>query len=392
MAITDKEKGVWGLDQVYNKINQGSIWEYSGITKFFGWGNNNYGAGGQNGTAYSSPTQLPGDWSKIRSTGYGRQFGALRTDGTVWMWGRNHKGQLGQNNRTNYSSPIQIPGTTWGSEFAVGPATAQWIKTDGTLWAWGNNGYGYLGHNNKTEYSSPVQVGSDNTWSKVSASSGNTSAIKTDGTLWAWGYNAQGQLGQNNETQYSSPVQIGSDTTWSSISWASGNDTAFAIKTDGTLWSWGNAAGGVLGHNQSNYHPGVINNKSSPTQIPGTWSFMGTNGATTVFAVNTSGTLYAWGKGTSANIGDGEKVNRSSPVQIPGTTWSQVVGGQGSTVAVKTDGTLWTWGNNIYGTLGHNESGDGQPGSYSSPVQVGSDTGWEEPAASAYDVFVKRIL
>ena len=211
MAITDKKTGPWGLDQVYNKINQGSIWEYSGAQQLFTVGRDNQGQLGLNDqvAAISSPTQVPGTtWSEIHCPRNGQRSLALKTDGTLWSWGAYEDGASGLNIAQSFSSPVQIPGTTW--EVIEGHANVSLSqKTDGTLWAWGNNSFGNLGQNNRTNYSSPIQIGSDTTWSKnISAGDGKTGAVKTDGTLWVWGDNAPGQLGQNNRTQYSSPVQI----------------------------------------------------------------------------------------------------------------------------------------------------------------------------------------
>jgi hypothetical protein len=229
------------------------------------WGYNNKGQLGQNNkTDYSSPVQIPGTtWSFI-SCGHYINL-ATKTDGTLWSWGYNNRGQLGQNNTTDYSSPVQIPGTTWSSisnNGSSGSALSLATKTDGTLWAWGRNQFGQLGQNNRTYYSSPVQI-PGTTWSSISGGDYYSLATKTDGTLWSWGYNARGQLGQNNRTYYSSPVQI-PGTTWSSIN---AYQHSLATKTDGTLWAWGrNDAGGRLGQNNTTQY-------SSPVQIPGTtWS------------------------------------------------------------------------------------------------------------------------
>ena len=200
----------------------------------FAWGYNGYGQLGQNNiTYYSSPVQIPGTtWSSI--SGGSQHSLARKTNGTLWAWGRNHRGQLGQNNTTSYSSPVQIPGTTWSSISGGGESLCSLAtKTDGTLWVWGENQFGELGQNNTIRYSSPVQI-PGTTWSSVSSSSVSSLATKTDGTLWAWGYNYFGNLGQNNRVSYSSPIQI-PGTTWSSID--VGANHSLATKTDGTLWA-----------------------------------------------------------------------------------------------------------------------------------------------------------
>ena len=188
---------------------------------------------------------------------------ALKTDGTMWGWGINSSGQLGQNSVVNYSSPVQVPGTTWTKVTASGGVLS--IKTDGTLWAWGSNGAGQLGQNSTTAtaLSSPIQI-PGTTWSHISAGTNCAYAVKTDGTLWTWGVNDKGNLGQNNTTKYSSPAQI-PGTTWNFVTGA--EKQAFATKTDGSLWSWGYQYFGVLGHNQ-----GGETFCSSPVQVPGTWS------------------------------------------------------------------------------------------------------------------------
>ena len=184
---------------------------------------------------------------------------------------------------------------------------------------WGqqqNNGE--LGQNSTTNYSSPRQVGTDTSWRSVGGAYAVTLATKTDGTLWGWGSGAKGGTAQNDVVQRSSPTQI-PGTTWSEVTAYGGWQTLGMLKTDGTLWSWGDNANGSAGQNNTN------------------------NGY-------------------------------SSPVQIPGTTWKQNDRGDNGCVgAVKTDGTLWTWGESNYGVLGQNNVVD-----YSSPTQVGTATDWNE--------------
>ena len=188
----------------------------------------------------------------------------------LWVCGRSLYGQLGLNDSSvHYSSPVQVPSPVawkagWGEGALDDSNSNAAVKVDGTLWLWGNNPYGVMGVNtaNNLRYSSPVQI-PGTTWSTVSFSGFTACAIKTDGTLWSWGYNETGVLGQNDLNEKSSPVQI-PGTTWAMT--AHSNGEMIATKTDGTLWAWGDGGTGRLGLNDKN-------NRSSPTQIPGTtWS------------------------------------------------------------------------------------------------------------------------
>ena len=180
----------------------------------------------------------------------------------------------------------------------------------------------------------------------------------------------------------SSPTQVGTDTTWTSH-YQIVNYSSAAIKTDGTLWTWGSNYGGSLGLNAP--HPGGM--VSSPTQV-GTatnWASLnsGSEGYKVMGAINTDGELYTWGRGNYGELGNnssylgGGTWQLSSPTQIPGTTWSVVRGGNERTFAGKTDGTLWYWGSNQYGQLGLNQAGSYPSGAWrQSPTQVGTSTDW----------------
>tara|TARA_A200000159_G_C7285315_1_gene323301 strand:- start:44 stop:1219 length:1176 start_codon:yes stop_codon:yes gene_type:complete len=372
MAITDKKTGVWGLDQVYNKENQGSIWTYSGPPALMVVGYADILAQNDQ-VSRSSPVQIPGTtWtssSTDRGVGatshYSGSMSAVKTDGTLWVWGSNSRGALGQNNQVSYSSPIQIPGTDW-KQTTNGYRTTHAVKTDGTLWSSGYGEYGALANNlsgHPGSRSSPVQI-PGTTWKSVAAQGYAVSAIKTDGTLWAWGLNEAGGLGQNNKTVYSSPRQI-PGTNWKACH--GGYSGISGVKTDGTLWTWGSNAFGGLGHNNQTQY-------SSPKQVPGTnWAACAME--TAAVAVKTDGTLWTWGRNTYGQNGQNGSANAhySSPVQIGSATdWNtgeKTLAANGNTsAAMKTDGTLWMFGRNVYGGFGINETV-----SYSSPVQVGSD-------------------
>ena len=294
----------------------------------------------------------------------------------LWAVGYNPQGSLGQNSRTNRSSPVQIPGTTW-ARIATGGDYALAVKTDNTLWSWGSNEVGELGHNEgpSGRISSPVQVGTNTNWSRVSVSAGAdlSGAIKTDGSLWVWGGNSStGNLGLNEDwypARKSSPTQL-PGTDWKDVKMA--DNACLGLKTNGTLFSWGRSYRGALGLNTNNGNNPWNNSVSSPTQIPGTnWSKIsaGNCGA----AIKTDGSLWAWGDNEWGQLGQNDRTKLSSPTQIPGTTWNEVRQVKNGCAALKTDGTLWTWGRNNDGFLGQNNGNSGG----SSPTQVpGSYSGF----------------
>jgi alpha-tubulin suppressor-like RCC1 family protein len=150
---------------------------------------------------------------------YGKSL-LLEPPGALWTWGSNFYGGLGDNTTTNKSSPVQTisAGTNW-KQVSCGYHTAA-IKTDGTLWVWGSNSDGQLGDNTNTYQSSPVQtIAGGTNWKQVAGGWFHTAAIKTDGTLWTWGSNFYGGLGDNTTTNKSSPVQtIAGGTNWKQVS------------------------------------------------------------------------------------------------------------------------------------------------------------------------------
>ncbi len=360
----------------------------SSPSEAYSWGRDNNGAMGQNtnNINISSPTQVGAltDWGPF-STSSVNAAASIKTDGSLWMWGRANDGMLGQNNEgISYSSPVQVGAlTTWGGLVAIGTYSTFALKTDGTLWAWGKNNYGQLGQNNQTGYSSPVQVGADTDWAYVAAGTGvNVCGIKTDGTLWTWGDGRHGALGQNTgySVHRSSPIQVGADTNWYKAGGpaATGYPFCTAIKTDGTLWAWGSNGTGNLGQNDTI-------KRSSPVQIGSDtdWADYGQNGYH-VMLIKTNGTLWGLGQGDGGKLGNGSIFNVSSPVQIGAlTNWAQTRVTKEVSVAVKTDGTLWAWGYGASGQLGDNTV-------YlvkNSPIQIGSLTTWSNVGTGFEQVY-----
>ena len=282
------------------------------------WGQNGFGQSGTNDVVNrSSPTQVGAltNWLKVLAT-YNTSF-AVKTDGTLWSWGRNHVGQLGQNDQVYRSSPVQVgAGTTWSRGFG-GYSSIFFLKTDGTLWGWGMNSGGPLATGDVNLKSSPIQIGSGNTWLAGSSGYQSLLAVRSDGTLWAAGKNDYGTLGLNNSTQKLTLTQVGSGTTWLAVA---GVYQTIALKTDGTLWSWGYNVPGLLGQNTG------TGNTSSPVQVGAgtTWSQVSA-GYDMSAAIKTDGTLWTWGADTYGQLGQNDVAARSIPTQVgTNTNWTQV--------------------------------------------------------------------
>ena len=226
------------------------------------WGKNNAGSLGINitGGYRSSPVQVGAltTWSFVACGD--DQIAAISTSGSLWTWGSNINGALGQNISVSVyrSSPVQVGALTDWLQVSGGGNHTATVKTNGTLWAWGRNAQGQVGDGTVVNRSSPVQIGALTTWAKVGCGSIHTAAIKTDGTLWVWGFNTNGRLGDGTTVSRSSPVQVGALTNWSNVVLGSGS--GIAIKNDRTLWTWGVNTSGQLGDN-------TVVSRSSPVQV-----------------------------------------------------------------------------------------------------------------------------
>jgi len=383
-TMTNDAKGWWNTS---NPLGFNPNEEFIPVTEFeqyysyplsnecrlWAWGANDRGAAGDNTITHrSSPVQtVAGGTNWRRVEGGLHSTLAIKSDGTLWNWGLNSDGQLADNTVVNKSSPIQTiaAGNDWKRASSSGWASAA-IKGDGTLWCWGYNFFGGIGDGTVARKSSPVQTIAGGTdWKQVSCSGGSTAAIKTNGTLWIWGYNAYGQLGDNTITHKSSPIQtVAGGTNWMVVSMSEYNTAA--IKTDGTLWTWGYNTNGALGD-------GTTINRSSPNQtIAGGNNWKQVSSGSSIAAIKTDGTLWTWGWNAFGQLGDNTTISRSSPVQTitGGTNWKQVSTISGTTGAVKIDGTMWMWGANNLGQLGDNTITN-----RSSPVQtVAGGTNWRQ--------------
>jgi len=356
------------------------------LNNAWAWGQNDASQLGDTTTSNrSSPVSVVGgftDWTLV-SGGYKHSVG-IRANGTAWAWGGNSERQLGDGTTSNRSSPVSVLGgfTDW---VMVGAASihSAGLRANGTIWTWGDNGTGQLGDGTITNRNSPVSVvGGFTDWITISSCIRSNLALRANGTAWAWGKNDQGQLGDGTTSTRSSPVLVlGAITNWVFVN-AGGRDfpasafsQALGITADGLLYAWGNNTDGKLGDD-------TTSNRSSPVSVVGgftDWVFADGAGFHSV-AIRANGTLWAWGKNNSGQLGDGTTSNRSSPVSVVGgfTDWSFVHTGPRHTIAVRANGTLWGWGHPT-------TVGDGTASARSSPVSVlGGFTDWTVCTAGDY--------
>ena len=323
--------GIWNLKQQVQAIAAG---RWTGLPELYAWGRNNSGQiGNKTVASLSSPVQLgsPVTWYQVSSGG--AHTAAIAEDGTLWSWGDNGSGRLGLDNdeAVNFSSPVQVGALTNWEQVSAGGTSTGSVKTDGTLWMWGNNFRGRVGDNSIVNRSSPVQIGALTNWAQVAVGgplASHSAAVKTDGTLWTWGPGASGELGDGTTTNRSSPVQVGGLTTWAQVT--TGNGRTFATTTSGELYAWGNNLTGRLGVNTSS------GNESNPVQIGALTNWLQVSAGTSqTLAVKTDGTLWGWGENGDGEIGDGTIVDRSSPVQVGTlTNWTEVSAGGSHTAAI----------------------------------------------------------
>jgi len=354
----------------------------------YAWGNNTLGSLGDNTTASkSSPVSVVGgftDWVQVSGGG---GFGGnnhslgLRANGTLWAWGNNANGQLGDNATAAKSSPVSVVGgfTDWIQASAGNSYHSLGLRANGTLWAWGSNSQGILGNNTNYDSSSPVSVvGGFTDWVQASAGGGHSLAVRANGTLWAWGYAGSGQLGDNDAAinpggmRKSSPVSVvGGFTDW--VQASAGGGHSLAVRANGTLWAWGYNGRGQLGDN-------TITNRSSPVSVVGGFTnwVQASAGTSHSLGLRANGTLWAWGNNSQGRLGDNTVVSKRSPVSVVGgfTDWIQASAGYHS-LGLRANGTLWAWGFNGQGRLGDNTIVN-----KSSPVSVvGGFTNWVQANA-----------
>ncbi|MBV8858902.1 MAG: S8 family serine peptidase [Acidobacteria bacterium] len=346
--------------------NDGTVWA---------WGVGLFGQLGDGVTtgAATVPVLAPDVTNVSAVSAGGTHTLALKADGTVWAWGSNQSGQVGVQEQFNTfrTRPVQLPGLAGFVAVAAGGAHSLALKSDGTVWAWGSNTSGQVGNGTFTQaVYAPVQVSGLSNVKAIAAGPNYSLAVKTDGTVWGWGSNASGSpplasvLGLQNASSTSTPVQLAGLSNVNAV--AAGGYHAVALKADGTLVSWGDNQFGQLGDNggASSSTPRAVAGLSNVAAVAA--------GVEHTVALKSDGTVWAWGRNQSGQLGDGTTANRNAPVQVAlGASATAVAAGVQHSGAVLADGTVRTWGSNSAGQLGdRTQVNRGAPVQVSGPFPV----------------------
>ena len=310
--------------------------------------------------------------------GDGSHTVAVRNDGSVWVWGDGIFGQLGDGTTSPSSVPVLVETISNVVAASAGGFHTIALKSDGTVWGWGSTRYGQLGIEDPTavQRTRPVRVQGLSNVVAVSAGGTHNLALKSDGTVWAWGTNNNGQAGDGTVSEFVyAPVRVQGLSNVKAVS--AGNGYSLAVTQDGTLWGWGSNYGGINGLDGPSSGivlglPPDTFSTSTPVQVAGATGLASVSaGGGHVVALKTDGTVLTWGSNLFGQLGDGGGAAGGTPRVVPGlSNVTAVSAGLEHCIALKSDGTVWAWGRNFAGMLG-----DGTTTDRNVPVQVANVSG-----------------
>jgi hypothetical protein len=344
-------------------------------SRVFGWGAELYLGNGADGFGFLPMTRVGVDthWSAL--AGGGSHVLGLTSDGALWAWGDNTRGELGDGTREESRSPRRIGSARWVAVAAKAQRSAG-IQADGSLWVWG--AYQEMGV--ARDVLTPTKVGTRTDWTAVTTTGDAVIALAGDGSLWAWGSNRRGALGDGSGLDTTTPVRVAGGHQWRAVS--ASPQHVLAIATDGSLWAWGANDGGQLGD-------GTTTDRWVPTRIgTGTsWATVSAGGLFSV-ATRTDHTMWTWGVNGAGRLGTGDTADRLVPTQVgAGRSWAAAWAGGQTTYAITTGGELWGWGSGSAGlALATGSSGPDRL----TPERIGTDSGWTAVADGPGVVFALR--
>jgi alpha-tubulin suppressor-like RCC1 family protein len=357
--IMAKPKVAAGFTHTLAIRHDGTLWA---------WGKNDKGQLGRNNTtSYPKPVQVGTDktWAAVAAGDY-VSFG-LKKDGTLWSWGANDDGLLG--NGATSATPRLVPDQVckvsgpacYGNRYVSMSAGAKHVlalKNDGTVWAWGRNPDGELGDGTRTNRFYPTQIyGGDHRWISISAGGFHSVALNKDGEIWTWGSNVYGELGQGDFSSSAYPaLESSAGHDWAQI--AAGRYHTIALKKNGSVWGWGDNSSSQLGNGSTTLKFA----SPAPAQGEGLaddWACIGA-GTYASGGIRMNGKIYTWGANDNGVLGNGAIATRTLPGTIykNQTDWSSFAMGYMQCFALKTNGFLWGWGNNTDGEVGVNSTGN----------------------------------
>ena len=306
----------------------------------------------------------------------GLHSAAISSDGNLYTWGENGRGQLGDGSNTSQSTPVQVKkpqgapeGFTW-KQVSIGWSHSAAFGSDGNLYTWGENGRGQLGNGTNTNQKTPILVNKPQntpegfTWKQFTLGDLNTAAFGSDGNLYIWGNNQYGQLGNGTTTNQNRPILVNKPQgtpagfTWKQVSLSCNHSGA--IGSDGNLYTWGWNYTGQLGDGTStDRHTPTLVNKPQGAPVGFTWKQVSL-GDWHSEALGSDGNFYIWGWNINGQLGDGTNTDRSRPIPVSkpqgapvGFTWKYAIPGCNHSAAIGSDGNLYTWGVNSNGQLGN---------------------------------------